>query len=177
MRGARVRWHDSGTMPKRLIPPDRGNGWRPSSPNFAPSNQTVAGQGWDVAVLDVSEKTHELVAQRHAETLDDNHERQRFGAPVFDKDGEVVPQPRTVVQLDCQEPLDSSAPGPVTVWVGHSTLHEAATEVIGAYANLSRVMPEWVAGSDKELVAVVAEHFTVEGYNDCKVIKLEDVPA
>lgn len=143
----------------RLIPADRGNGKRPSDPAFEASISESA-----VPVLDVSDKTHDLVG--------DKHEAQRDP----DQPDELLLLGQ-VVQIDNQRPRDSSHPGPVTIHVGASTLHEAATEVIGAFENLALDMPEWVASSDGSLAKVVAEHFTVAAYNTCKVIKLSEVSA
>lgn len=144
----------------RLIPPEFGNGKRPTDPRFetAPAS-SVTG----VVVLDLSEDTHELVGQVHAAALDPDDSTQLLTG--------------TVVQIDNQRPIDSDIPGPVTVHVGGSTLHEAATEVIGCYANLARNMPTWVASTDPQLASVVAEHFTVAGYNACQVIDMSEVPA
>jgi hypothetical protein len=144
----------------RLIPPERGNGKRPSDPRFEPAPESsVTG----VVVLDVSEDTHELVGVEHEAALDPDSPTQLLTGAI--------------VQIDNQRPIDSDIPGPVTVRVGGSTLHEAATEVIGCYANLARDMPEWVASSDAQLAAVVAEHFTVPGYSICKVIDMSEVSA
>jgi hypothetical protein len=113
-------------------------------------------------VLDVSEKTHELVGDKHYAADSETGEGYLTGA---------------VVQVDNKRPSDGSVGGPMTVHVGGSTLHEAATEVVECIANLAADMPEWVASSDGDLAKVVAEHFTLEGYSSCKVISLEEVSA
>lgn len=141
----------------RLIPPELGNGKRPSDPEFQDSGRDTA-----VPVLDVSEDTHELVGAAHDAALDPEDDTQLLTGAV--------------VMLDNSRPADGSA-GHVIVHIGASTLHEATTEVIGALPQLARDMPEWVASSDGELADVLAEHYTVAGYSTCKVIQMREVPA
>lgn len=141
----------------RLIPPELGNGKRPSDQAFEPSNNENA-----VPVLDVCEDTHELVGERHDAALDPDDDTQLLlGALVY---------------LDNPRPASGSA-GHVIVHIGGSTLHEAATEVIGALPSLARDMPQWVASSDTELAAVLAEHYTLKGYSTCRAIPIEEVPS
>ncbi len=142
----------------RLIPPELGNGKRPSDPSFEPSGRDTA-----VPVLDVCEDTHEVVGCLHGQALDPGDDTGLLtGAAVL---------------IDNQRPADGSRPGPITAHVGASTLHEAATEVVTCVAQLARDMPQWVAATDDALAAVLAEHFTVEGYSTCKHIAMDEVPS
>lgn len=136
----------------RLIPPQFGNGWRPGDSFHRPGT---------VAVLDVSDETHDLVAKMHDAALDS------------DDDAELLTG--TIVMIDCPRFVDGSKPGPMTCHVGASTLHEAATEVVTAHAQLASEMPSWVAATDEQLAEVVAEHFTVDGYSSCKVIAMNKI--
>lgn len=141
----------------RLIPPVRGNGYRPSDERYKQSNPVVPGEGWDIVVLDVSDDTHEKVGQAHYAALDPNNE-------------DVGLLTLHVVLIDNPSPIDGSDGSvPTFIRIGASTLHEAATEAIGAYTNLAQDMPQWVASSSTELAKVIAEHFTVKGYNECQV--------
>lgn len=141
----------------RLIPPELGNGKRPSDPLFASSMLASA-----VPMLDVSDDTHDLVGQRHGEALDPDHETGLLlGA---------------VVMLDNPRPVPGEQ-GHVIVHIAGSTLHEAATEVVRAFSVYALHMPEWVASTDAELADVLAEHFTVDGYSTCRVIDLSEVPS
>lgn len=135
----------------RLIPLRFGNGWRP--------NDTRHGNG-SVPVLDVAEDTHGLVADEHAAALDPAADTQLVTALVL---------------LDCPACLDGSPGGTMPVRVGGSTLFGAATEVIGAHAQLASEMPEWVASTDSALADVLAEHYTVPGYSECEAVAMEDV--
>jgi hypothetical protein len=137
----------------RLIPPELGNGKRPSDP--------LRDRG-SVPVLDVSDRTHELVGALHDAALDPDDDTSLLTG--------------TVVMLDNPNPADGSA-GHVIVRVGGSTLHEAATEVIGSLGAFALGMPEWVASTSSELADVLAEHYTVKGYSTCKVIDMSEVPA
>lgn len=132
----------------RLIPPELGNGKRPSDPAFVGNSGQTA-----VPVLDVNDETHEFVGEQHDL-------------------GELLTG--AVVLIDNPRPTDASV-GPITVHVGGSTLHEAATEVIGALPSLARDMPGWVASTDAGLAAVLAEHYTIKGYSTCKLKSMEDV--
>jgi hypothetical protein len=143
----------------RLIPAERGNGKRPSDPAFARSDQPSA-----IPVLDISDSTHELVGRRHAAALDPDNDAQLLTG--------------TVVLLDNPAPRNSPGTPDRTIFrIGGSTLHEAATEVINAFEDHAAEMPAWVASTDADLAAVIAEHFTVDGYSECRVIDLEEVPA
>lgn len=133
----------------RLIPPELGNGKRPSDPLHGPGS---------VVVLDVSDETHDLVGSVHDAALNPDDETQVLNAVWF---------------ADNDNPRDGSRPGPMRGGVGGSTLHEAATEVIAAIAELAGDMPRWVAASDDDLARVVAEHYTVKGYSTCKVVSLD----
>ena len=137
----------------RLISTAFGNGWRPDSERHAPGS---------VPVLDVAEDTHALVADAHEAALDP------------DDDATMLDGAR--VLLDNPRPVDGSV-GPVMCVVGGSTLYEAATEVIGAFAQLGLDMPGWVASTDDELAQVLAEHYTVSGYSTCDVMPIEEVIA
>lgn len=139
----------------RLIPPELGNGKRPSDPAFEPSGRDTA-----VPVLDVSDDTHELVGAVHAAALDPD-----------DDTGLLT---GTVVRIDNPRPVDGSPAGPITAYVGASTLHEAATEVVTVVAALGRDMPSWVASTDAGLADVLAEHYSVKGYSSCKAIPMEE---
>jgi len=140
----------------RLIPPELGNGRRPSDPLYERSGP----DGPLVPVLDVADDTHDLVGHVHVAALDPE-----------DDTGLLL---GAIVLLDNQRPIDGSAPGPLTVHVGASTLHEAATEVLVCVSRLALDMPEWVASSDEDLATVLAENYTVKGYSVCKVISLDD---
>lgn len=136
----------------RLIPPQFGNGWRPGDSFHGPGT---------VAVLDISDETHDLVAQAHE--------------AAQDHDDETGLLTGTIVMIDCPRFIDGSRPGPMTCHVGASTLHEAATEVITAHVQLANEMPTWAASTNEELAQVVAEHFTVDGYSTCTVIPMDEV--
>lgn len=138
----------------RLIPPELGNGKRPSDPAHQ------RGPNATVPVLDVSEKTHELVGSAHDAALDPNDDTGLLTGAVW------------LAAND--NPRDGSRPGPIRGGVGGSTLHEAAIEVVGAIAELAGDMPTWVASTDGDLAKIVAEHFTVKGYSSCKVIPIEE---
>lgn len=155
----------------RLIPPEFGNGRRPSDPEYRPSGSETA-----VPVLDVSEETHELVGQLHDAALDpddDDHEL-LVGVKVYLDNA----RPREVT--------DASAPRWTRVTIGGSTTHEAATEVIGAFAQVALDQPQWVASTNDDLAKILAEHFTVQEHDEkgkvtstysvCKVIKMSEVP-
>lgn len=143
----------------RLIPPELGNGKRPSDPAFQRSASPTDPL---VPVLDVCDDTHELVGEVHAAALDpDDDTRLLTGA---------------LVRIDNPRAVDGSV-GPISMVIGASTLHEAATEAIGAYSRLALDMPEWVASTDEHLAAVLAEHFTVKGYSTCKAIAMQEVPS
>ena len=139
----------------RLIPPELGNGKRPSAPSFMRSGAESA-----VPVLDVSDRTHELVGALHDAALDPQDDTQLLTG--------------TVVQIDNQRPRDGSRPGPITCHVGASTLHEAATEVVTIVAQLALDMPEWVASTSNGLADVLAEHYTVDGYSTCEAISMDE---
>lgn len=134
----------------RLIPPELGNGRRPSDPSRSTGS---------VPTLDVADDTHALVADAHTAALDPDDDTTLLTGAVV-----LIDNPRSV----------DSARGPVTVHVGGSTLFEAATEVIGAFSQLGLDMPCWVACTDDELADVLAEHYTVKGYSSCKVIPMEE---
>jgi hypothetical protein len=137
----------------RLIPPRFGNGARPSDPRHGPGT---------VPVLDVDDDTHELVGAEHDAALDP------------DRDTGLLTG--ALVLLDCSAYSDGSQPGPMRVHVGGSTLHEAATEVITAHAQLASEMPVWVASTDPALADVLAEHYTIDGYSGCEAIAMDEVP-
>ena len=137
----------------RLIPPMMGNGKRPTDPGY--------GVG-DVPVLDISDGLHEMVGLRHDEALDPD-------VPVGLLTG-------TVLVLDNPRPVGApTVPDRTVFGIGASTLHEAATEVVGAFTDHGSGMPTWVFCADAELAEVIAEHFTVPGYNTCRVI--EELPS
>jgi len=136
----------------RLIPPRLSNGWRPDSERNGPGT---------VPVLDVVDDTHETVGIAHDAALDPDDEMELLTG--------------TIVMVDCPEFLDGSRPGPMTCYIGGSTLHEAATEVIGAHSQLASEMPEWVASTSDELAEILAEHYTVDGYSTCTVIPMNEV--
>lgn len=142
----------------RLIPPELGNGKRPSSPAHS-----RGGPNDLVPILDVTEGTHELVGARHDAALN--------------PDDDVTLVTGAQVRIDNQRPIDGSRGGVTPCGVGGSTLHEAATEVITAFANVALDMPEWVACTDEDLAVVLAEHYTVKGYNKCRVIEMSEVPS
>ncbi len=139
----------------RLIPPELGNGTRPGVPKH--------GSG-TVPVLDVSADTHDLVADQHAAALDPKEDAQVLLGVVL-----IIDNPRPRGAPD--------TPGRTVFSIGGSTLHEAATEVVGALAEHALDMPEWVASSDPDLADVIAEHYTIKGYSTCKVISLDEVPS
>lgn len=138
----------------RLIPPELGNGKRPSDPRYGPGS---------VVVLDVSDDTHALVGAVHDAALD--------------PDDDTTLLTGTVVLFDNSRPVDSDHGGTSHIHIGASTLHEAATEAIYCVSAIARDMPTWVASTDEDLAAVIAEHFTVEDYSTCEVIDMSDVPA
>jgi hypothetical protein len=138
----------------RLIPPQYANGRRPGDPMHSSGT---------VAVLDVSDVTHDLVADEHEAALD--------------PDDETGLLTGTIVMVDCPRYTDGSRPGPMTCGIGGSTLHEAATEVLNVHAQLASEMPTWIASTDDHLASVLAEHFTVEGYSTCTVIPIDEVPS
>ncbi len=147
----------------RLIPPEMGNGKRPGDPAFLRATAPgTPGPNSDTAipVLDVSDDTHELVGATHDAALDPD-----------DETGLLL---GALVLVDNAKPADGSEPGPIRIHVGASTLHEAATEAVTCIAALAGDMPEWVACTDEDLGAVLAEHFTVDGYSACKVIPMEE---
>jgi hypothetical protein len=149
----------------RLIPPELGNGKRPSDPLFEPA--TPVGQPGPnvetaVPVLDVSDDTHELVGAVHDAALDPADDTQLLTGALL-----ILDNPR---------PADGSA-GRVIFHIGGSTLHEAATEIIGALGNHALDMPGWVASTSPELADVIAEHYTVDGYSTCEVIDMSEVPS
>lgn len=145
----------------RLIPPDFGNGKRPSDPAFEPSTEPNA-----VAVLDVSDETHELVGALHNQALDPDNEDVGLLTGHF-------------VLIDNPAPATTEHGDPSTtrIQIGGSTLHEAATEVLAAVTLEHRNMPAWVASTVPDLAAVLAEHFTVKGYSTCKVRDISEVSA
>jgi hypothetical protein len=150
----------------RLIPPQYGNGKRPSDPLFqlaTPDGRPGPNMGTAVVVLDVSDDTHELVGATHDAALDPTDDTTLLTG--------------TRVLVDCPRYVDGSRPGPMPCGIGGSTLHEAATEVIGAHAQLASEMPAWVASTSDVLANVLAEHFTVDGYSTCTVIPMEEVPS
>ncbi len=136
----------------RLIPPELGNGKRPSDPAHA--NGTVP-------VLDVSDEAHDLVGTLHDRALDPDDDTDLLAGAV--------------VMVDNGRPADGSPAGPLTIHVGGSTLHEAATECVSCITELAGDMPEWVACTDDDLAAVLAEHFTVKGYSKCRAIAMGEV--
>lgn len=138
----------------RLIPPRPGNGWRPSDSRHRPGS---------VPVLDVAEDTHGLVGDEHDAALDPDDDTQLLTGAL--------------VLIDCEAYLDGSQPGPMPVHVGASTLHEAATEVIGAHSQLASEMPAWVASTDPALADVLAEHYTITGYSECEAVAMDEVPS
>lgn len=119
--------------------------------------QPRLGNGWrpddsrhgpgSVPVLDISPEAHEIVGDAHymGDTLAGH-----------------------VMQFDHDE-------GPATIHIGGSTLFEAATEAVICIAELGSWAPAWVASTNDSLAKIVAEHFTVEGDSNCKVIDLTDV--
>jgi hypothetical protein len=137
----------------RLIPPRFGNGWRPSSTRH---------KNGSVPVLDVADDSHELVGAEHDAALDPDDDTQLLTGAL--------------VLLDCEAYNDGSRPGPMRVHVGGSTLHEAATEVIGAHMQLASEMPAWVAATDAALAEVLAEHYTIKGYSECEAVAMDEVP-
>jgi hypothetical protein len=143
----------------RLIPPELGNGKRPSDPAFSSSSVETA-----VPVLDVSEDTHELVGAVHDAALDPGDDTQLLTGAVA-----MLDNPRPVGAPD--------TPSHTVFVIGGSTLHEAATEVVGALGNHALDMPEWVACADPDLGAVLAEHYTVKGYSTCRLIDMSEVPS
>jgi hypothetical protein len=143
----------------RLIPAERGNGKRPTDPAFRRSEEPSA-----IPVLDVSAATHQLVGDRHAAALDPDDDTQLLTGAVLLLDN---PAPRN----------NPGTPDRTIFRIGGSTLHEAATEVIGAFEDHASQMPAWVASTDGELAAVIAEHFTVNGYSECRLLELAEVPA
>lgn len=143
----------------RLIPAERGNGKRPSNPAFKRSDNPLA-----VPVLDVADDTHDLVGSKHDAALDPDDTTALLTGHVLIVDN---PSPRNA----------PDTAGSTICRIGGSTLHEAATEVIGAFEQHALDMPTWVASTDPDLAGVVAEHFTVDGYSTCDVIDLSEVPA
>jgi hypothetical protein len=143
----------------RLIPPELGNGKRPSDPAFERSGPT----GPLVPVLAVSDDTHELVGALHDAALDPEDDTQLLTGAL--------------VLIDNERPRDGSRPGPIRCGIGASTLHEAATEVVNVVSELALDMPQWIASTSSELAGVVAEHFTVDGYSSCKAIDMSEVPS
>lgn len=137
----------------RLIPPRFGNGTRPTDPAHAPGT---------VPVLDVDDDMHELVGSEHEAALD--------------PDDDTALLTGALVLIDCEAYNDGSEPGPMRVHVGGSTLHEAATEVIGAHMQLASEMPAWVASTDAALADVLAEHYTIKGYSECEAVAMDEVP-
>jgi hypothetical protein len=137
----------------RLIPPNLGNGWRPSDPHHEPGT---------VPVLDIDDDTHDLVGLEHDAALDpDDDTELLLGAIVF---------------LDCPKFIDGSRPGPMQCGIGGSTLFEAATEIVAGHAQLASEMPAWVASTNDDLARVIAEHYTLDGYSECSVIPMDEVP-
>lgn len=139
----------------RLIPPELGNGKRPSDPAHS-----RGGPNDSVPILDVSEDAHALVGDAHDAALDPSDDTELLMGVVWFADNE--------------NPRDGSTPGPMRGGTSGATLHGAATEVIGAIAQLAGDMPRWVAASDDDLAAVVAEHYTVKGYSSCRVVSLNE---
>lgn len=153
-------------MPRALIPLKFGNGRRPSDPQFVRATAPgLPGPNADTAVpvLDVADDTHDPVGAMHDAALDPDDDAQLLTGAV--------------VLVDNQSPLDGSRPGPITIHVGASTLHEAATEAVTCVAQLALDMPEWVAATDDTLAAVLAEHYTVAGYSTCERRDLSEVSA
>lgn len=142
----------------RLIPPELGNGRRPGDPLHETTTSPTA-----VPILDVSEDTHELVGAMHAAALDPDDDTQLLTGAV--------------VMFGNPRPVDSDNADTSTIHVGASTLHEAATECVTCIVQLARDMPDWIACTDEQLGAVVAEHFTIKGYSTCKQIDMSKVPA
>ncbi len=138
----------------RLIPAALGNGRRPSDPAFSRLTTDTA-----IPILDVSDDTHEIVGSEHDKAVDA---------------GDLAPLLGAVVLVDNASPVDGSRPGPLTIHVGASTLHEAATECVTCVGALAADMPEWIASTDENLAAVLAEHFTVKGYSACRVISMKE---
>lgn len=142
----------------RLIPPELGNGWRPGDSRQGPGT---------VPVLDVADDTHESVGAAHDAALDPKDDTTLLAGAI--------------IYFDNKRPRDPSpvAPPGTPEWtmisIGGSTLHEAVTEVISCVGDQALDMPAWVASTDKDLATVVAEHFTVNGYSTCKVIKMSEV--
>jgi hypothetical protein len=138
----------------RLIPPIMGNGKRPSDPDHGPGT---------VPVLDVSDETHDLVGDLHDRALD----------PEDDEAGLLT---GARVRIDNSSVANAPAgTADVTQYViGGSTLHEAATEIIGTFGDHGNNMPSWVASTDSLLAEVLAEHFTLTGYNTCQVFDMGD---
>ncbi|MCA1572775.1 MAG: hypothetical protein LC798_21275 [Chloroflexi bacterium] len=141
----------------RLISPAYGNGWRPSD-----ERHSSGGPNDSVVVLDLDDDTHDLVGERHDAALDpDDEETLLLGAVV------IVDNPR---------PVNSDKPYRTMIHIGASTFHEAATEAVECVAQHARDMPDWVACTDEQLGAVVAEHYTIKGYHTCKPIAMDEVP-
>lgn len=133
-------------MPELNLP-KLGNGKRPSDPDYGPGS---------VPVLDVSEDTHALVGDAHYAALDPEDDAQLLTGAV--------------VILDNPRPAEGSA-GNVVVHIGGSTLHEAATEVLGLLPALAMNTPTWVASTDSTLAAVLAEHFTNDVIENGKIVR------
>lgn len=148
----------------RLIKAERGNGIRPSDPRYVADEQRTDGHRQLLVVLDVSEDTHELVGTLHDAALDVNDDR---AWPVL---GQTLylHNPRPVMPKGV-EPRE----GVVEYQAALSTIHGAATEVIGAFEDQALDMPEWVASTAPELAEIVAEHFTVPGYSTCELVTVE----
>lgn len=112
-------------------------------------------------MLDVSDDTHELVGTEHEAALDpDNETALLIGA---------------VLILDNPRPTATpTTPSQTMFHIGGSTMHEAATEVIGAFDAHASEMPTWVASTNEDLAEVVAEHYTLDGYSTCTVISMDE---
>jgi hypothetical protein len=139
----------------RLIPPELGNGKRPSDPLHS-----SGGPNDSVPVLDVEDPTHEFVGATHNAALD----------PDDDDAGLLT---GALVMLDNQRPAKGSG-GNVIVHIGASSLWQATTEVIASFGAHALDMPEWVASTDPDIASVLAEHYTLDGYSTCKVIPMEE---
>jgi hypothetical protein len=124
----------------------RGERWR------APLDRNGVPQ------LAVADKTRALF-QRHQEAL-------------LDEEQETELLTGHVVLMDIPEHAQHGGPDVAIITIGGSTLHEAATEVVGAYdGSLSARPPEWVASTREDLAKALAEHY------GCPAVPFSEVAA
>lgn len=149
----------------RLIKAERGNGFRPSDPRYVADESRTDDERRLLPVLDVSDETHERVGELHDAARDDENDA---AWPIL---GQVllIDNPRPIMPAGAKQRR-----GAMEFRAALSTIHEAATEVIGAFEDQALDMPTWVASTAPELAEVIAEHFTIAGYNDCEVIDMDD---